>query len=326
MLVVAGLAAAFATSVLYACAVGLQALEARETPHEHGLRLALLTRLVRRPRWIVGTVLALLGWVAQVGALLLIPLTLVEPTLATSIVVLLVIGARVLDEPVGRREIAGVLAVTAGIGLLAWAAPPRETAHDTGPGLIAALATLSVLALVPYALSLVRRPPAALVIAVGAGMAYAIDGLATKFFADDVANSAWLSVLFWGAGMGLAAGIGTLSEMTALQRRPATQVAPIILALTTLVPVALAPVLANEAWSSNPWLRAALVVSILLIVGGAGVLAMSRAVGSVLEEARDSGNGTASSDLDESSRVTLSTVESEDESDESSVSTTTSPA
>ena len=50
--------------------------EAREAPEEQHLRLSLLRRLVTKPRWLIGTGLALLGWVAQVGALLLIPLTL----------------------------------------------------------------------------------------------------------------------------------------------------------------------------------------------------------------------------------------------------------
>ena len=126
MVVVAGLALAFTTAILYAAAVGLQALEAREAPQEQHLRLSLLRRLITKPRWLIGTGLALLGWVAQVGALLLIPLTLVEPALAMSLVVLLVIGSRVLGERVGRREILSVSAMVAGIALLAWAAPPAR--------------------------------------------------------------------------------------------------------------------------------------------------------------------------------------------------------
>ena len=123
MVVVAGLSLAFTTAILYATAVGLQALEARESPQEQHLRISLLRRLITRPRWLIGTGLALLGWIAQVGALLLIPLTLVEPALAMSLVVLLVIGSRVLGERVGRREILSVSAMVAGIALLAWCAP-----------------------------------------------------------------------------------------------------------------------------------------------------------------------------------------------------------
>jgi drug/metabolite transporter (DMT)-like permease len=321
--VVAGLALAFTTAILYATAVGLQALEARQAPAEQHLRVSLLARLVRRPRWLIGTGLALLGWVAQVGALLLIPLTLVEPALAMSLVVLLGIGSRVLGEHVGTREIASVTTMVAGIALLAWAAPARESEHADGAGVLIAIGILAVFALVPYGLSMLGRP-AGLFIAVGAGAAYAIDGLATKFFSDDFANSAWIGLISWGLIMGLAAGVATLSEMSALQLRPATQVAPIIFALTTLVPVALAPVLAGETWSDDPWLRVALGASLLLIVGGASVLATSPAVGAVLDE---SGNGTAASDERESTASALSSVESDSERDESpTVTTTTSRA
>lgn len=323
MLVVAGLALAFTTSILYGTAVGLQALEAREAPGDDHLRLSLLRRLVTRPRWIAGTLLALLGWAAQVGALLLIPLTLVEPVLATSLIVLLVIGSRVLGERVGRREVATVIAITAGIGLLAWAAPERDVEHATGVGLISAVSVLAAFALVPYALVRVSRPPG-LLVAAGAGAAYACDGLATKFFSDDFSTRAWTGLVVWGVAMGLAATVGTLSEMSALQRRPATQVAPIVLAVTTLVPVALAPALAGETWSTSPWVRAALAVSIVLIVGGAAVLATSPAVGAVFE---GSGKGTASRDSRESIATARSTVARADGSEESpSVSTTTSPA
>jgi drug/metabolite transporter (DMT)-like permease len=323
MEVVAGLALAFTTAILYAAAVGLQALEAREAPHEQHLRISLLRRLVTKPRWLIGTGLALLGWAAQVGALLLIPLTLVEPALAMSLVVLLGIGSRVLGERVGRREILSVTTMVAGIGLLAWAAPPRDTDHASGAGVLVAIGVLAVIALVPYGLSVLGRS-AGLLIAVGAGAAYAIDGLGTKFFSDDLSNRVWIGVVAWGLIMGLAAGLGTLSEMSALQSRPATQVAPIVFALTTLVPVALAPVLAGETWSTDPWLRVALGASILLIVGGASVLATSPAVGAVLDE---SGNGTAESDERESTPSALSTTSSEPATEEpASVTTTTSRA
>jgi drug/metabolite transporter (DMT)-like permease len=323
MYVVAGLALAFTTAILYATAVGLQALEAREAPAEEHLRVSLLARLVRRPRWLIGTGLALLGWAAQVGALLLIPLTLVEPALAMSLVVLLGIGSRVLGERVGRREIASVTTMVVGIALLAWAAPPRESEHAGGAGVLIAIGILAVVALVPYGLSMLGRP-AGLFIAVGAGAAYAIDGLATKFFSDDFANSAWIGLISWGLIMGLAAGVATLSEMSALQLRPATQVAPIVFALTTLVPVALAPVLAGETWSGDPWLRVALGASLLLIVGGASVLATSPAVGAVLDE---SGNGTADSEERESTASAPSSTESErDRDDSTTVTTTTSRA
>jgi len=326
MLVFAGIVAALVTAVLYASAVALQAFEARKVPEEHTLRASLLVRLVRRPIWLAGTGLALGGWVAQVGALMLIPLTLVEPTLAASLIVVLAYGVWLLHEPIGRREVVSIGAVTAGIGLLAWAAPHREPHHATGGRLIAAIAVLGVVALAPYAANRIRRASAFLV-AVGAGTAYAVDGLATKFFSDDISHRAWLSLLLWGALMVGAAAVGTLSEMSALQSRPATQVAPIVLALTTLVPVALAPVLASETWSGDPWVKTALVAALALIVAGAVSLGRSRTVGSVLEaEATRSPSDTGRSDADESSASARESVAAAERGVPDSVTRTTSPA
>ena len=50
-----GVLAALTSAVLYSAGVTLQAIEAREAPCEESLRLSLLGRLLRRPRWLAGT-------------------------------------------------------------------------------------------------------------------------------------------------------------------------------------------------------------------------------------------------------------------------------
>src|SRR3982074_1319681 len=77
-----GMMAASAASAAYNGAIGPQALEARNVPEEHGLRLSLLLRLLRRPRWLAGAALNFLGRPLQTVALLLAPLTLAQPCLA----------------------------------------------------------------------------------------------------------------------------------------------------------------------------------------------------------------------------------------------------
>src|SRR5205807_5120132 len=117
-----------------------------------------------------------------------------------------------------------------------------------------------------------------IVVPVGAGLAYCWDGLATKLASDDYAGRFWIGLAFWFLAMNAASGLGTLSEMSALQRRPVAQVAPIILALTTAVPVALAPLVANESWPAAGWTDAGLVAGLLLVVGGALALTRSPVV------------------------------------------------
>jgi drug/metabolite transporter (DMT)-like permease len=286
-----GLAFAFAAAALYAAGIALQALEAREAPEEHALRVSLFRRLVARPRWLAGTAVGLAGWALQALALTRAPLTLVQPAVAMSLVFLLAIGARVLGERVGREEVAAVVALAGSVAVLGWAAPGRESAHATGPRLWITLGVLGAVALVPYAFRGAARS-ASILVPVSAGLAYSWDGLATKFASDDYARSAWLGLGMWFVAMMTASGVGTLSEMSALRRRPVTQVAPIVFALNTFVPVALAPLLAHEAWPSESGRLAALVVALVVLAVGVVSLARSTSVDRVLAEGRSSESET----------------------------------
>ena len=145
-----GMFAAFAASAAYNVAIALQAMEARDVPEEHGLRLSLLLRLLRRPRWLAGAALNFLGWPLQTVALLLAPLTLVQPCLAAGLLLLLAIGSRQLHEHVGRREVIAIGAIIVGVVVLAIASPHRSDG-DAGAGtLVVVLGILGVLALLPY--------------------------------------------------------------------------------------------------------------------------------------------------------------------------------
>ena len=294
-----GFAAACGASLLYAIGLALQALEARAAPVEHALRFSLLRRLAVRKRWLAGTALGLAGWALQALALVHAPLTLVQPLLAGSLIVLLGLAARVLDEPVGRRERLAVLAIAVGAPLLAVASPARSSEHAGGPSLWIALAVLAGVALAPLALRGGARA-ASIVVPVGAGIAYSLDGLATKLASDDYVHRLWAGAAVWFAAMLAASALGTLSEMSALQRRPVSQVAPIVFALNTYVPVGLAPLLAHEWWPASPARDLAIVASLALIAAGALVLARSAPVARVLaSDASTSRSGTGRRPRDE---------------------------
>jgi drug/metabolite transporter (DMT)-like permease len=149
---VAGVAVALAASLLYASAVGAQALEARRVNVRHALHFSLLERLVRRPLWLAGATAGLLGWVLQATALSFAPLTLVEPTLAASLVFLLAIGAFALHERVGGREVSAVFAIAVGVAGLAVVAPAHSTQHQGGARLVVVILGLTAIVAAPYAL------------------------------------------------------------------------------------------------------------------------------------------------------------------------------
>ena len=77
-------------------------------------------------------------------ALLLAPLTVVQPCLASGLVVLLWLGATKLGETPGRREFVAVAAIVAGVAGVAWAAPERTTDHAGTAAIALALGLVAI--------------------------------------------------------------------------------------------------------------------------------------------------------------------------------------
>ena len=84
-----------------------------------------------------------------------------------------------------------------------------------------------------------------------------------------------------------------VSVQAALQRRPATHVAPVMFAVQVLVPVLLAPLIFGESWSTTPLGGVALVGFMAIAIGGTTLLAGSRSVGAVIDSAHDDRRGAA---------------------------------
>jgi drug/metabolite transporter (DMT)-like permease len=277
-----GIVAAIGASLLYNTSIALQALEAREVPGEHSLRLSLIGRLVRNKRWLGATALGLAGWPLEIVALLLAPLTVVQPCLASGLILLLWLGATRLGEAPGRREFLAVAAIVAGVGGVAWAAPERTTDHAGALAVAAALAIVAIPIALPYLLRRRTGVVGALMV-IGAGCGYAWTAIASKLLTDELAVGAIVVAALWLATAAASEGLALLSEMSALQRRAATHVAPAMFAVQILVPVLLAPLIFGESWGDTPLGGVALVAFMGLAVAGTVLLAGSKAVGAVIE-------------------------------------------
>ena len=288
-----GVGAAVLAATLYNAGVAVQALEARDTPHKRALRASLLAGLATQPRWIVGTVLVTAGWALQAAALLFAPLTLVQPALAVGLLLLLIIGARVLHERVGVREIGSVVAICTGLVALALAAPAHTVTRGTTLEVGTGLAAIGIAALLPYLLKALGRSPGVTVV-LSSGLAYAWCGITTKMVSDAVGSGEWAAVVAWVLATVAGAGIGLLSEMTALQTRPATKVAPVVLVVDIVVAVAFAVLLVGERWDVTPSGGAILIGALVLVTGGAAVLASSPAVAAATHPEAAHGRAEAS--------------------------------
>ena len=271
--------AALGSAAFFSSAVTLQALEARSAPDSLQLRPALIVFLLRRPRWVLGTLLGLLGWPLQAVALAYGPLALVQPILALSVIGLLAAGHRILREPVGPRSIVAAVAILGGIGLLALVAP---TDNATGHGALPAvtLAVLGACSLIPFVRARARAGSAN-ALALAAGFAYVMLALATTLLDGALGRSAWWPALVWLAVCGGGAAIGGLTEMSAFRLAPATVVAPIIFCVETVGPALLAPIFGQHLGTDGQSL--AIDLGGLALVGiGVALLARSKSVANLM--------------------------------------------
>lgn len=259
---------------MFALATALQALEARATPLETGLRFTLLRRLAVRPRWLAGSAVGVAAWPLQAGALALGSVELVQPALGFGLVVLLGLAVWLLGERVGRREAAGVAAIAVAVGVLGWAAPGRTgaftTAGEAGVGAWIAFALVA-----PYGLRALRSG-GGLATSVAAGLGWAGLGLGTVLFDDSIGGRHWLHALLWAIGIGAATWGALLAEMTSLQRWPASRAIPLAFALEMAFPAAVAPALA--AAGAFPFSGAPFAAALAVACAGAALLGGSAPV------------------------------------------------
>jgi drug/metabolite transporter (DMT)-like permease len=272
-----GIALATGASTLYSLGIAVQALDARDTGHEHSLRISLLTQLVTRARWLFGTGMTALGWPLQLLALSYVGVVVVQPTLASGLLVLLLVGERMLGERPGRRELLAVAAIVAGVAGIAALAPGHNTRHVHGAAIIIVLALLGAAAFTPFILQLIGRPIANATM-IGAGLAFAWSGLVDQFVADAGSNGHWGTALSWAAGAAAAALVGLTCEMSALQRRPAILVAPVVFVVQTIVPIGLAPLVLHTSFIDSPLHGIPLLGCLMVLLAGAITIARSPAL------------------------------------------------
>jgi drug/metabolite transporter (DMT)-like permease len=278
--IAAGVSVAAAAAVANAFALVLQAAEDRRAPLSQGGRISLLIGLAHRPRWVAGIALMVVAWPLQVVALALAPIAVVQPLLSTTQLVLLGVARLRLDEQVGRVEALGALAIVAGVATVVWAAP-RHTIHHLGAGRLAApLAVVGGLAVAAYVLGRLRpRAPISLVI--GAGLAYAWVDFVNKLLANALSGGHIGFGIVWLAAILCFGALAFLEETTALQRRPAVTVAPVIGAIHDPLPVLMALWSGVAVWGSAPHRIAALVIGLAVIATGAAILGRSKAVAKI---------------------------------------------
>lgn len=270
-----GLGAGAVASLLLSGGTLLQALETRHVEEHHGLRISMLGRLLRRPRWVAGTVIGYLAFPFQLLALAHAPLVIVQPMYACGLLLLLVGGVMLLGDRVHPPDLAGAAAIVAGLAIVTWGAPAGTDQPVSHAAFAAVVGALIVLALTPYAC---RKRCGRVVLMLSAALGFAAANLAVKGISDSIPRHAWLVAAGYLAAAGVSSTLGVLSQMTAFQRHRAIEVVPLTYAIPIFLPALLGLALLHVRWDTAAFGGAAFAVGALLLVGGTAAVARSQSV------------------------------------------------
>jgi drug/metabolite transporter (DMT)-like permease len=212
--------------------------------------------LVRRPSWVVGTILLGTAVLLQIGSLSLSPLIVVQPLGVVALVITAVLNSRMSQLRLGKRAIAAIAMCVAGVVIFVSVA--SFTASDrpvTNAKLITILILFGVVMLAAMALFVVFRHRAvAVVYIVGAGVLYGFVATFAKAVLGRLTQHEfdWLT---WLCVIALAAGafMGMVFVQNAYSSGPPDLIVAGLTVVDPLVAVFIGIVVLGEAASAPGW-------------------------------------------------------------------------
>ena len=237
-------------ALLYGAAVAVQHHEAAAVDPAAALRPRLLLDLVRRPLWLIGLVGDIGGFALQTAALAIGSLVVVQPILTSSLIVSLVLEARLARRRLHRREwtaLGGIL-----VGLAVFLVVARPTAHSdavASPRMwLAALGvTTSVVIVALVAGRMLTGTGRGMCFAMAAACSEAVMAVLAKAFGDRLGKGVWSSFLSWQPYAVAGCGIVILVLVqSAYQVDEARVTLPVLTVTEPLVAIGLGAVLFHE--------------------------------------------------------------------------------
>ncbi|MFI0735514.1 DMT family transporter [Streptomyces sp. NPDC021225] len=246
----------------------------RRAGHGPGGSLLRLARLLRRPFWLAGAAAMVVSAVAQVGALAVGRLSVVQPLLVTELLFTLMVGSLVFrHRPDGRTWLAFVT-LAAGLAVFLVAADPSHghSTAENGRWLpVGVLTVLAVGALTAVARAL-RGPARAAVLGCATAVCFACTAALIKEFTGRFAGG--VAAVFTSWPLYAVCGVGLLSFLLLQSTLRAGTLAASQPALTlgdALVSIALGWVLFGERVALGPRIVPEAAGVVLMAVGIVGL-------------------------------------------------------
>jgi hypothetical protein len=261
---------AIAAAICFGVATVMQAVAARSTPASDHVDPRLLIRLLSQVPFIIGVVLDLAGFIAELAALRSLPLFVVQAVVAANLAVTAVVGAKVLHLSISGREWGAVFAVCAGLALLGLAAGhenPSKTSVGFRVGLLVCVGLVGIAGVIAGRLPGRWRSAA---LGVVAGLGFGLVAIGARV----VVSLAPLELLRDPATYVVAGGglIAFLFYATALQRGSVTTTTAGLVIAETVVPAVVG--VAELGDHTRHGFTSVAVVGFVVAVAGA--LALSR--------------------------------------------------
>jgi drug/metabolite transporter (DMT)-like permease len=282
-----GVLAALGAALLYNLAVVIEKSQAEQV-EANGLRI--LGSLAKRPIWLLGFALQLVGFGLHYLALTRAPVIMVQPIIAAGIVFVVVFSALLLGERIRRREVTGIFLAISGVMLLlvqlqGSAAMGEVHFQQLVAVLVAAAIGIGVLLAVsasPRIQSIeIRAVALGTAAGLGQGMSDAMNRLMGAWLSP---HSGWVPP----DAMGITAMVclapfgfeGLAAAQNGLKAFRANTVVPCMLTTQLLVPVVLSLALFGQPAPTGVARLAVWVGAFGLTLGGILTLSMSPAVAS----------------------------------------------
>lgn len=282
---VLGIALALVAAVLLAFGTQFQNRGVVKVEDSHGtgakagLSVRQLLELLRRPSWVIGTVLMGVAIVLQLGSLTVAPITVVQPLGAAALVVTAVLNARLSGVPLDRKSIRAIVICVLGVGaFVTVAAFVTKSRPVTATQLIAVLVILAI-ALAAFITVFVtlrhRLRPMFYVISAGVLFGFVvtlakvvIDRIRTIAFTEFEFGPADILTLFCVVGLVAAALLGTYFVQTAHASNPPDLVVAGLTVIDPIVAVSIGIIVLGEAASAPLWAVLAFIATAAVAVYG----------------------------------------------------------
>lgn len=243
---------------------GVSRVEEIRGQQEGGLSVRSLLALLRRPAWVIGTVLLGLAILFQLTSLSLSPLIVVQPLGALALVITAIVNARVSKHALDRKSIRAILMCVGGVALFVTiAALVARSSPITELQLTVVLIILAVvLAALGVGFALVRKRVGQMFYVVGAGVLFGfvvtlakvvIDRIKTLIFTPvEGGGVEWLLIICIIALL-LAALLGTYFVQTAYAQGPPDLVVAGLTVIDPLVAILIGVLVLGEAANAPLW-------------------------------------------------------------------------